>query len=117
MEIRNIVCTCCPMGCHMEVTLADGKVTGVAGNTCKRGEAYAHDECVNPTRTLTTAVRMAEGAMLSVKTEKPIPFGKLIMVMKALADVHPARPVRIGDTVLADACGTGVNVIATKNIG
>lgn len=37
MEKRNIICTCCPMGCHMEVTLADGKVTEVVGNTCKRG--------------------------------------------------------------------------------
>ena len=44
MEKRKIICTCCPMGCHMDVTIVDGKVTEVTGNTCKRGPVYANDD-------------------------------------------------------------------------
>ena len=117
MEKRNIICTCCPMGCHMEVTLEDGKVTEVVGNTCKRGAAYAVDECTNPKRTLTSTVKTTAGEMLSVKTAEAIPFGKMRDVMNALAAVTVQTPVRIGDVIISDVCGTGVNVVATKNIG
>ena len=117
MEKRNIICTCCPMGCHMEVTLADGKVTEVVGNTCKRGAAYAVDECTNPKRTLTSTVKTAAGEMLSVKTAEAIPFGKMHDVMNALAAVTVQTPVRIGEVIISDVCSTGVNVVATKNIG
>ena len=37
-------------------------------------------------------------------------------VAKALENVVVTAPVAIGDVVLADVCGTGVDVIATKDI-
>ncbi len=113
---RQIICTCCPMGCHMEVTLEDGKVTDVVGNTCKRGAAYAVDECTNPKRTLTTTVKTDKGHPLSVKTAEAVPFGKLFEAMRALAAVTVKTPVHIGDTVVADLCETGIAVVATKNL-
>ncbi len=115
-EKRNVICTCCPMGCHMEVTLENGKVTTVVGNTCKRGAAYAVDECTNPKRTLTSTVKTTAGEMLSVKTAEAVPFGKLFDVMHALSGVTVKTPVHIGQVVLADVCGTGVDVVATKNL-
>lgn len=114
---RQIICTCCPMGCHMEVTLEGGKVIGVVGNTCKRGAAYAVDECTDPKRTLTTTVKTDNGGPVSVKTAAAIPFSKMKEAMNVLAAVTVKTPIRIGDTVVADLCGTGVSVIATKNIG
>lgn len=116
-EKRKIICTCCPMGCHMDVTLENGKVTEVVGNTCKRGAAYAVDECTNPKRTLTSTVKTNNGEMLSVKTAEAIPFEKMRDAMKALSAVTVKTPVHIGDVILADVCGTGVSVVATKNIG
>lgn len=116
MEKKNIICTCCPMGCHMEVTLEDGKVTEVKGNTCKRGANYAVDEITNPKRTLTSTVKTDKGMMLSVKTAEAIPFGKMTDAMKILAGITVRTPVRIGDIVCKDICGTGVNVVATKNL-
>ena len=114
-ETRNIICTCCPMGCHMTVTMADGKVTEVVGNTCKRGYNYAIDEVTDPRRTLTSSVRMADGRMLSVKTAAAIPFGKMTEAMKQLAGVSPKAPVRIGDVIVEDVAGTGIAVLATRN--
>ncbi len=112
-----ITCINCPVGCRMTVTLTDGKVTAVAGNTCKRGETYARQECVDPQR-MVTAVIPVEGASMpvSVKTRTPISKKLIRPCMRALSEVHIAAPVRAGQVVLADVCGTGVDVIATKSV-
>ena len=41
MNIRELTCIGCPMGCQLRATLEDGVVTAVTGNTCPRGDAYA----------------------------------------------------------------------------
>ena len=115
METKQIICTCCPMGCHMDVTLENGKVESVVGNTCKRGYNYAIDECTDPRRTLTSSVRLKDGRMLSVKTAAAIPFGKMFEAMEALSKVTPKAPVKIGDVIVKDLCGTGIAVVATRN--
>lgn len=112
METKKVICTCCPMGCHMEVTLENGAVTQVAGNTCKRGAMYAADECTNPKRTLTTTVRTVTGEMLPVKTAQAIPRDKLFEAMRVLSGVCATLPVHIGDVICSDICGTGVDVLA-----
>ena len=54
--------------------------------------------------------------MLSVKTAEAIPFGKLFDAMNALSSVTVETPVHIGQVILANVCGTGVDVVATKNL-
>ena len=46
METKKIELTCigCPMGCPLIVTMEDGAVASVTGNTCPRGDAYARKE-------------------------------------------------------------------------
>ena len=90
----------------------------VAGNTCPRGDAYAKKELTNPTRIVTSTVRVAGGklAMVSVKTQSDIPKDKIFDCVKALKDVELVAPVKIGDVVVENVAGTGVNVIATKNV-
>lgn len=116
METRKIICTCCPMGCHMDVTLENGVVTSVVGNTCPRGRKYAIDECTDPKRTLTSSVRTTHGEMLSVKTAAAIPFGKMFAVMETLSQIKAKTPVHIGDVIVKNVCDTGVDVVATRNI-
>ncbi len=112
---RNIICILCPRGCSMTVKEASGSLT-VTGNTCPRGEEYAINECTNPVRTVTSIVRIGnrEDTMVSVKTEQPIPKGKMMDVMSQLRSVSVSAPVKIGDVILQDVFGT--KVIATKNI-
>lgn len=117
-EKRELICINCPMGCMLTVTLDDGEVVEVTGNTCPRGDAYGRKEVTNPTRIVTTTVPVTGSAterMLSVKTATDIPKGKIFEVVRALADVRAAAPVAIGDVVLADVAGTGVDVVATKS--
>lgn len=117
-ETRELTCIRCPLGCQVAVTLRDGAVTDVRGNSCPRGDQYARKEVVNPTRTVTTTVPVTGSTRerrISVKTASDIPKGLVFDCIRALAGVTATAPVRIGDVVLADVCGTGVDVVATKS--
>ena len=101
----------------MLVTVEDGKVTNVTGNTCKRGVAYAEQECVAPQR-MVTAVVTVQGRKtpVSVKTRTPIPKKDIFACMKQLAALTIEAPVHMGDVVCANVCESGVDVIATKTV-
>ena len=99
----------------MTVTLEDGKVINVEGNFCRRGVTYANDECTNPKRTVTSTVRCLDGSIVSVKTESTIPKEKMFEVMEEINAVRPVGDLKIGDVVIENVCGTGVNVVATSN--
>ncbi|MCR5452497.1 MAG: DUF1667 domain-containing protein [Lachnospiraceae bacterium] len=118
MDKRNLTCIGCPMGCQLTVTLEDGKVMEVTGNTCKRGETYAIDEVTNPTRIVTSTVKVSGGneAMVSVKTGSVIPKNKIFECASALKGVEVKAPVKIGDVIVPNVCDTGVDIIATKNV-
>ena len=117
MEERVITCINCPMGCRMTVGLENGEVVSVKGNTCKRGDTYAWQEVTAPVR-MVTAVVPVEGSFMpvSVKTREPIPKKDIPACMEALHGLHLQAPVKAGDTVLPDVCGSGVDVIATKSV-
>lgn len=117
-KIRNLTCISCPMGCQIEVELNENQVVRVTGNTCKRGEMYARKEVTAPARIVTSAVRIigGENRMVSVKTKSDIPKGKIFDCIKALKNVKVDAPVHIGDVIVPNAAGTGVDIIATKNV-
>ncbi|MBQ9714864.1 MAG: DUF1667 domain-containing protein [Clostridia bacterium] len=117
MEIK-LTCIACPMGCPLSVEMDGDKVVSVTGNTCPRGKVYGEKEVTNPTRIVTSTVKVSggESVMVSVKTKNDIPKGKIFDVVKALKDVEIPAPVKIGDIVIADVAGTGVDIVATKNV-
>ena len=114
---QTITCISCPVGCRMTVQVEEGAVVSVVGNTCKRGEVYARQECVAPERMVTAVIPVKGSVMpLSVKTRTPIPKVKIRDCMAALAQVELSAPIAAGSVVLPDVCGTGVDVIATKSV-
>ena len=118
MEQRELTCIGCPLGCALRVTMENGAVVSVEGNTCPRGDAYARKEVTAPSRIVTTTVPITGGvlAAVSVKTAGEIPKDKIFACVCALKTVSVAAPVAIGQVVLADVAGTGVDVIATKAV-
>lgn len=118
MSERELICIGCPMGCPIVVKMEDGKVVSVTGNTCPRGEAYARKEVTDPTRIVTTTVRVADGKvpMINVKTEYDISKDKIFDCIAALRGVTIKAPVHIGDIVLENVAGTGVNIVAAGNV-
>ena len=119
MEKRNLTCIVCPMGCALEVTLEGGKVLSVTGNTCPRGEQYAREEYTHPTRVLTTTVRVEGGErpVVPVKTAAPIPKERLFDAMAEARSLSVRAPVRIGEIIKEDLCGTGIPLKAAADIG
>lgn len=118
MEEKKLTCICCPMGCQLQVTIRDGQVEKVEGNTCKRGAEYGKKEVTNPTRIVTSSVIVEDGTLTraSVKTEKDIPKGKIFDIMKEIRAVRMKAPVHMGDVIIRDCAGTGVSIIATKTV-
>ena len=120
METKKIELTCigCPMGCPLIVTMEDGAVVSVTGNTCPRGDAYARRECVAPVRTVTGTVAIEGAALpvLPVRTNGEVPKTQVFDVARALRTVKVQAPIAIGDVVLQNVCGTGVDVVAAKNM-
>ena len=118
MEERKLTCIGCPMGCPLTVVMNGEEVVSVTGNTCKRGDVYARKEVTNPTRIVTSTVKVSGGAlaMVSVKTKTDIPKGKIFDCVRALKTVCVKAPVHIGDVILENVADTGVDIIATKNV-
>lgn len=117
MEKRELICIGCPLGCPMTVAI-DGEDITVTGNTCARGEAYAKKEILSPTRIVTSSIAVNGGrlAMVSVKTKNDIPKGKIFDCMEEIRRTHVDAPVRIGEVLIPNCAGTGVDIVATKNV-
>lgn len=118
METKNLTCINCPMGCSITVELDKDKIISVTGNTCKRGEDYARKEVTDPTRIVTTTVRVTGGrsAVVPVKTRQDIPKEKIFDCVRELKDVQVKAPIRIGDVIAADIAQTGVDVVAAGSV-
>lgn len=118
-EKKTMTCVVCPIGCEITVEHEGEKILSVSGNTCKRGDAYARSEITAPARTLTTTVRLEDGEMplVPVRTDKPIPKGKLFDAMK-LANAYTAKaPVKCGDVLIPDFIEKGTSLVACRSVG
>lgn len=114
--MKNLICIVCPKGCHLQVDEDNGYA--VTGNSCPRGAEYGKTELLHPTRVLTSTVRVDGGLhrRLPVKTSAPIPKELLFQAMEALNGVTLTAPVTVGQVVLHDLLGTGVDVVATREM-
>ncbi len=118
MTTRELTCVVCPAGCRITVTLENGKVVKVEGNTCQRGKTYAESEVTHPVRTLTSTVRIEtpEGVfMLPVRTDRAIPRESLFDAMKQVRAVMAKAPVHTGDRLIEDFIEPGTNLVACKD--
>lgn len=117
MEVRNLICIGCPLGCPVTVTM-DGDEISVTGNTCPRGADYARKEVLSPTRIVTSTIRVNGGviARVSVKTKNDIPKSKIFDVMDEIRNTRVDAPVAMGQVLIENCAGTGVEIIATKDV-
>ncbi len=113
--VKELICISCPMGCHLKV---DTEKQTVTGNSCKRGEIYGVNEVTNPVRVVTTTVKIQGGshAVLPVKTKSAIPKDLNFKCVEVLNEITVKAPVKMGDIIVKDILGTGVDVIASRNM-
>ena len=117
MEVREMICIGCPLGCNMKVTI-DGENIEVRGNTCKNGETYARNEVTAPVRVVTSTIRVrgSRYERVSCKTDSAIPKSKIFECMAEIKKAVTDAPVRIGDVLISNVADTGIDIIATGNI-
>ena len=111
---KVLTCIECPVGCEVEVTLENGKVIGVTGNSCPRGKRYAETEVVCPKRVVTSTVRSEHGEMIPVKTDRPVRKDAIFEVMEKINKTVCKTPVAIGDILVKNICDDA-NLVVTGN--
>lgn len=118
MEQRELTCIGCPKGCLITVTTDNHEISSITGYTCRTGESYARKEILAPGRIVTSLVRVQGGDLpvVSVKTKEDIPKDRIFDVIKEIKSVTLEAPVALGEVIIADVCGTGVDVTATKSV-
>jgi CxxC motif-containing protein len=117
-EKTKMLCITCPKGCTLDVTHDGQTILRVEGNACKRGPDYAAAELTDPRRMVATTVRVSGSThpLMPVYTCKPFPKPRIPALLAALRQVELHAPVTMGLVVLADALGTGVDVIASRDM-
>ncbi len=114
--IKQLTCIECPKGCRINVDLDGEKINSITGFQCKKGEAYAKEEVLDPKRILTSSV-LTEGLelkMIPVRTNKPIPKSKLMEAMGEVKKIRLTHPVKAGDAVIKDFVVAGIDLLATR---
>ncbi len=124
IETLQFNCTTCPSECLLTVEVerdADDavvEVRSVAGNSCPRGDKFAHQELTCPMRVLTTTVAVSGGdeTLLPVRTAKAIPLALHAQAMNLIRGLVVNAPIRMGDIMLEDLLDTNINLIASMDI-
>jgi CxxC motif-containing protein len=117
-EVTHYLCTGCPLGCRLEVEYEEREIVEVRGFSCKRGKTFAQQEFSDPRRSVATTVRVEGGlwARVPVKTAAEVPKDRVHALCDALHELTLTAPVAMGDVVLPDALGTGVDVVASRDM-
>ena len=124
---RELTCVKCPNGCTIMVELdengkilinADGKLAIAKEVPCKAGDEWAKQEVENPMRTIASSIPVEDGdsLMVSVRTDRPIPLGKIFEVMAEIRQKSLTAPVTIGDVIIASPAGCDTDIIATRDV-
>lgn len=123
-ETLQFNCTTCPSECLLTVEVersADGtvaEVRSVTGNSCPRGDTFAHQELTCPMCVLTTTVAVSGGdeALLPVRTAEAIPLALHAQAMDLIRGLVVDAPIRMSDVVLPNLLDTGTDLIASMEI-
>ncbi|MGG7144539.1 DUF1667 domain-containing protein [Clostridium nigeriense] len=111
---KELICICCPIGCHLKVNIEENKVIG---NGCKRGINYGLSELTNPVRVVTTTVKVrgGENILLPVKTKGEIPKELIFKCMEELKNIEVIAPIKIGDIIVSNILNTGIDIVSCRD--
>lgn len=113
---KHMICIECPNSCSLSVEMDLARIKKVSGAKCPKGILYAASEIDNPVR-IFTATALTEGLSLKlipVRTTKPIPRKDLSRAVKEVSKIRVTDPVKVGDIIIDNFLGLGVDLIATR---
>jgi CxxC motif-containing protein len=102
----------------LDVELDENEELRVTGNRCPRGFEYAKEEVFSPKRMVTATCRVAGGHFprLPVRTTEPFPVERIGDLLNNVYALEVEAPVEIGTVLIENACGTGIDVIASRSM-
>lgn len=123
--MKQLTCIVCPNGCRLtieETERAPGENVGsgaerqtvrVTGNLCKKGEAFAVQEVTDPRRSVTTTCRTAFAGIpvVPVRTNGEVRKDLMQQVVAEVNHITIREPMKIGDVIIKNVSGTGVDII------
>ncbi|MBQ3501539.1 MAG: DUF1667 domain-containing protein [Oscillospiraceae bacterium] len=115
--IKNITCICCPKGCLITLDTENPEAT-IKGNACAQGFDYALGELLHPMRTVSSTAKIT-GAIhprIPVRTSGNIPKEMIFDVMAEINKISVESPVKCGDVLIENVLGTGVDIIACRDM-
>lgn len=132
------------MGCHLSIERLSENDIAVTGNRCARGEQYAREEMLSPRRVVTATCKIAPSSIaiapmsltaaalidaapndvaaadlsqprrVPLRTKAAFPRERIPELLKLIYGLELGLPVRSGQVAIADALGTGIDVIVTR---
>lgn len=116
-EISEIICVTCPKGCTLQVTHEGKDVIDVVAG-CSRGKEYAICELQDPRRMVASTVKVKHGLhpLVPVYTRKAFPKHLIPQLAQQLRTVEVPAPVKINQVVMRDALGTGIDIVASRDM-
>jgi len=118
VETSDIICVACPKGCSLQVRHQGKDVVEVIGAGCRRGKDYAICELQDPRRMVASTVKVKGGLhpLVPVYTSQGFPKPLIPNLAKKLREIEVQAPVKINQVVLQDALGTGIDIIASRDM-
>lgn len=124
IETLQFNCTTCPSECLLTVEIERdvngnvARVHSVTGNSCPRGDKFAHQELTCPMRVLTTTVAVSGGdeVLLPVRTAEAIPLELHAQAMALIRGLAVNAPIHMGDVILPNLLDTNINLVASMDI-
>ena len=126
--MTEMICITCPMGCRLAIEKLSESELSVTGNRCARGENYAREELLSPKRVVTATCRAGRKAgpaagggaypprRVPVRTRGSFPKERIPELLGEIYALELELPVKRGQVCIADALGTGVDVIVTRSM-
>ncbi len=117
VDASRIVCIICPRSCLLEVFKDELGYVEVHNAECPRGEKYGLSEYSHPVRMLMTTVRLDGGSypVIPVRSRVAIPMENIFDAVIEISAVSCRAPVKMGDVILKNIAGTGVDAIASRD--
>jgi CxxC motif-containing protein len=115
---EKVICVTCPKGCTLMVTREGNTIVKVE-NGCKRGHEYAKQELIDPRRMVATSVRIKGGIhpLMPVYTSAPFSKPRIQELLALIRETEVQAPVALDQVIIENALGSGVNIVASREMG
>ncbi len=119
MQEKRITCIVCPRGCEITVIGEGKEIHSIQGQQCRRGEDYAGEEFICPSRILTSTVLVHnEGRkiLMPVRSNRPIPREQMRPCMEEIKKAQVQGEIHRYDVLIPNICQTGADMIAAADM-